>query len=467
MADGYPRFQAGGAYPYQNHTQQSRHLAHRNGSPISGARGLFQPNLDAASPNRSPGTRSPAHNLYANNMFGTSNNHRHNQLLSGGSAQIYQNAMGFNSKSYQAQHHGSQVHHVNGQGLDHGGAGYASHNYTNSGSTLNASTPHYAPAHLSNGTPDQSHASISPPNEHWAEQEAEYHRLKNANDKPHYYARNSPHVSRFPGASQSSVSQQLDPGEHGDRRKAPAFSDEPDETGCWDAMDLGGHGLRSMNSSIFRHYPDLSKIYFNHNALTWLPPDIGLMRSLTILDLSFNQLESLPAEIGMLTNLKKLLVYGNKLRDLPTEIGTLFQLETLGVAGNSLLRIDYIQHIRDNGTKDFVRHLREQAERLYIDDTPHRLELTVFQHLHHRMIESGLSLSMRLILKLTSSVSAAGTYSAIVPPQRKPTATLPLRRLRGIIDAVLSWTRSRTEMPTFLHCKKSMSRITTSTSGQI
>ena len=128
-------------------------------------------------------------------------------------------------------------------------------------------------------------------------------------------------------------------------------------------MDLGGHGLRSMGASIFRHYPDLHKIYFNHNLLTWLPPDIGSMRSLTILDLSFNKLDSLPPEIGMLTNLKKLLVYGNLLRDLPAELGTLFQLETLGVVGNNMLRADYMQQIRENGTKEFVRYLREQASR--------------------------------------------------------------------------------------------------------
>ncbi|KAK4553429.1 Glucose-repressible alcohol dehydrogenase transcriptional effector [Recurvomyces mirabilis] len=359
MADGYPRFNPGGQYlPFQNHPLP-RGIRNGNGSPLSSARGLFSQVNDTPSPNRSPGTRSPAHTQFGMHGYGGGNHSRQIASINGGGHANYQSAMGFHGKSY-APNHGNQVHHMNSQAQEHG-HGYPGHQYTGSGSTLNASTPHYAPAHLSNGTPDQSNASSHPPNQHWQDQEAEYDRLKNAGDKPHFYARNSPHVSRFPGTSQSSISQQTEPGEHGDRRKVPAFAEEVEETGSWDAMDLGGHGLRSMGASIFRHYPDLHKIYFNHNLLTWLPPDIGSMRSLTVLDLSFNKLDSLPAEIGMLTNLKKLLLYGNNLRDLPAEIGTLFQLETLGVVGNNMLRADYMQQIRDNGTKDFVRYLREQA----------------------------------------------------------------------------------------------------------
>ena len=45
MADGFNRFHTGGQYLYQS--QHSRNLhTHRNGSPISNTRGLFQPNID-------------------------------------------------------------------------------------------------------------------------------------------------------------------------------------------------------------------------------------------------------------------------------------------------------------------------------------------------------------------------------------------------------------------------------------
>jgi CCR4-NOT transcription complex subunit 6 len=362
MADGFNRFGAGGpSYYYSNQHNRST-INHRNGSPISNGRGLFQPNPDTPSPNRSPGTHSPAHNSYSMYNHG---NHRQNHLMNGGAGHQFQTQMGLHGKGgFQGQNHTNNAHHLNNQSQEHSigghGAPFGNHQYTNSGSGLNASTPHYAPAHLSNGTPDQSGALGHPPNEHWQEQENDYARLKQAGDKPHFYARNSPHVSRFPGTSQSSTSQRTELEEHGERRKTLP-SDDAEEAGSWDAMDLGGHGLRSMGPSIFRHYPNLRKIYFNHNLLTWLPSEIGSMRSLTVLDLSFNKLEALPPEIGMLTNLKKLLLYGNLLHDLPFELGSLYQLETLGIAGNSMLRPDYLERVRNEGTKEFIRWLRENA----------------------------------------------------------------------------------------------------------
>lgn len=347
----------GSQYFYQN--QHSRTANHRNGSPISNSRGLFQPNPDTPSPNRSPGTHSPAGNPYTT-MYGNHGNHRQAHLLNGGAGHSFQTQLGLH-KGFQSQSHGGQAHHLNNQAQEHAlgghGSAFANHQYSNSGSTLTSSTPHHA--HLQNG----SSPHTDPPNEHWAEQEAEYTRLKNAGDKPHYYARNSPHVSRFPGTSQSSITQRAED-EAGERRRA-AETEDADEAGTWDALDLGGHGLRSMGASIFRHYPKLRKIYFLHNKLRWLPPDIGHMRALTVLDLSFNDLDSLPAEIGMLTHLKKLLLYGNNLRDLPFEIGSLFKLEVLGVVGNTMLRADYLDRIKEAGTKEFVRYLREQAPRKF------------------------------------------------------------------------------------------------------
>ncbi|KAK0290676.1 Glucose-repressible alcohol dehydrogenase transcriptional effector [Friedmanniomyces endolithicus] len=360
MADAFNRFNTGGQYFYQ--PQHPRTLNHRNGSPISNSRGLFQPNTDTPSPNRSPGTHSPAHNPYA--MYNHSN-HRQNHLLSSGAGHNFQTQMGLH-KGFQNQNHGNNSHHMSSQTQDHGVVGHNSafgnHQYSNSASNLTASTPHYAPTHLQNGNSDQSAVlgnSVS--NEHWADQKAEYGRLQKAGDKPHFYARNSPHVSRFPGASQSSITRSMDTEEHGERRRALTASEEAEEAGSWDALDLGGHGLKSMGPSLFRHYPNLRKIYFNHNKLTWLPGEVGHMRNLTVLDLSFNKLDTLPAEVGMLTKLKKLLLYGNELRDLPYEIGSLYHLEVLGIAGNHMLRADYMERMREHGTKEFVRFLREQA----------------------------------------------------------------------------------------------------------
>jgi len=365
MADGFNRFNTGGPYFYPNqHSSHPRNLHHRNGSPIINSRGLFQSNTDTPSPSRSPGTHSPAHNPYS--MYNHSS-HRQSHGLLNGAGHTYQNQMGLH-KGFQSQNHNHQAHHLSNQHQDHGGIGghgsaFGNHQHTISGSTLANTTPHFTPAHLQNGTPDNSGAFSKPANEHWSEQLREYQKLKMAEHKPHYYARTTPHVSRLPGSSISSVSQRTEVDEHGERRRLLTSDGELEEVGAWDAMDLGGHGLKSMSTSIFRHYPDLHKIYFNHNKLTWVPHEIGTMRSLTVLDLSFNDLQVLPVEIGMLTTLKRLLLYENHLDDLPNEIGSLYQLEMLGIEGNPMRHCDYKERLIEHGTRELVRHLREQAER--------------------------------------------------------------------------------------------------------
>lgn len=135
--------------------------------------------------------------------------------------------------------------------------------------------------------------------------------------------------------------------------------------GSWDAMDLCGQGLKGMAPALFKHYPKLHKIYLNWNKLRDIPPQIGQMRFLTILDLSMNELQVLPPEIGMLTNLKKLSLYDNHLDDLPFELGSLHQLEMLGIEGNPM-RPDYKERLAEHGTQELIRYLREQAPRTYM-----------------------------------------------------------------------------------------------------
>ena len=139
-------------------------------------------------------------------------------------------------------------------------------------------------------------------------------------------------------------------------------------------MDLGGHGLKSMGASLFRHYPHLRKIYFNHNNLSSLPPHISFMRHLTVLDLSFNSLTELPPEIGMLTHLKKLLLFDNALDEIPYEVGYLYQLEMLGLEGNPMRRARaQMERLVDHGTHELVRYLREEAPSKFLFLTKVRL----------------------------------------------------------------------------------------------
>ncbi|EEB07455.2 CCR4-Not complex subunit Ccr4 [Schizosaccharomyces japonicus yFS275] len=53
----------------------------------------------------------------------------------------------------------------------------------------------------------------------------------------------------------------------------------------WSCLDMGGVGLRSLSVELFR-FTFLTELYINHNNLTRLPPEIGKLRSLVVLDAS-------------------------------------------------------------------------------------------------------------------------------------------------------------------------------------
>lgn len=71
-------------------------------------------------------------------------------------------------------------------------------------------------------------------------------------------------------------------------------------------------------------------------GLTELPPEIGQLTQLEMLNLLDNQLSSLPASIGQLTQLKTLKLSGNPISSLPPEIGQLSQLSHLYLRGSQL-----------------------------------------------------------------------------------------------------------------------------------
>ncbi len=52
-----------------------------------------------------------------------------------------------------------------------------------------------------------------------------------------------------------------------------------------------------------------------------IPPSIGNLRKLRVLDLEENKLDSLPNEIGFLRELQRLIIQSNQLVALPRAIG--------------------------------------------------------------------------------------------------------------------------------------------------
>lgn len=362
MADGLNRFNPGQQhYLYQNHTSHSRGHplgGHRNGSPVNNnGRGLYHPNADTPSPNRSPGTNSPAHNPYSSSMYNHTSHRQNHNLLNGAAHQTFQPQQAALGKVFQSSMHGGNQHHMNNQHHDNGMGGhtnhFGNHQHNISTSTLSNATPHFTPAHLQNGTTDNSLGK--PQTEHWAEQLREYQTLRMADHKAHYYARTAPNVSRL--SSNLAKNAAKTDAEDGDRRR---IIDESDEMGNFNTIDMSGQGLKVLAPIVITRYTKLKNLYLSWNRLSSIPPQVGTMRFLTHLDLSFNNLSFLPPEIGMLTNLKKLSLYENNLEDLPYELGTLFQLEMLGIEGNPM-RQEYKDRLMEHGTQELIRHLREQA----------------------------------------------------------------------------------------------------------
>ncbi|XP_065611193.1 p53-induced death domain-containing protein 1 [Cyrtonyx montezumae] len=98
-----------------------------------------------------------------------------------------------------------------------------------------------------------------------------------------------------------------------------------------------------------------------HGSLTSLPPDIGTLRCLTHLDLSFNSLSTLPSCIPCLTSLRMFLVSHNNLVALPENFGSLSKLTFFSAMKNKL--------------KDLPRSIGELAALEYLDLSENALEL--------------------------------------------------------------------------------------------
>lgn len=83
---------------------------------------------------------------------------------------------------------------------------------------------------------------------------------------------------------------------------------------------------------------DMTILNFSNN-LSVIPPEIGRLKNVVLLDLFKNKLVSLPREIGQLTNLCYLNLHNNQLVSLPAEIGQLINLQRLDLNTNKLISL--------------------------------------------------------------------------------------------------------------------------------
>jgi CCR4-NOT transcription complex subunit 6 len=113
----------------------------------------------------------------------------------------------------------------------------------------------------------------------------------------------------------------------------------------------------------------------NDNQLTKLPPEIGKLVNLTVLDASSNKLRSLPPEIGDLSRLREFQLNNNYIRVFPFEMGKLFNLQILNIKGNPLPNEILNLQAEVNGTSKLLTYL--------LDSLP---GMNIFIHLYNLII---------------------------------------------------------------------------------
>lgn len=87
----------------------------------------------------------------------------------------------------------------------------------------------------------------------------------------------------------------------------------------------------------------LTKLSVCHFSIRYLPPEIGCLINLELLDLSFNKMRSLPKEISSLKALISLKVANNKLVELPAGLSSLQRLENLDLSRNRLTSLGLLE----------------------------------------------------------------------------------------------------------------------------
>ncbi len=100
-----------------------------------------------------------------------------------------------------------------------------------------------------------------------------------------------------------------------------------------------GNGLTGVIPPELGSLPHLRVLDLSHNRLEGpIPAQLGSLSSLQVLDLSGNQLTGpIPPELGSLSNLQRLNLGGNRLTGpIPPELGSLSNLQWLFLSGNQL-----------------------------------------------------------------------------------------------------------------------------------
>ncbi|XP_052416341.1 leucine-rich repeat-containing protein 28-like isoform X1 [Carassius gibelio] len=96
------------------------------------------------------------------------------------------------------------------------------------------------------------------------------------------------------------------------------------------------NSLTTLPENLAQKLPNLIELYLHSNNIAIIPQAIGNLVKLQSLDLSDNALQFICPEIGQLRSLRHLRLANNQLKFLPQELGDLGEMETLDVSMNLL-----------------------------------------------------------------------------------------------------------------------------------
>jgi Leucine-rich repeat (LRR) protein len=87
-------------------------------------------------------------------------------------------------------------------------------------------------------------------------------------------------------------------------------------------------------------HSQLTEIVAGYNRLTVIPPAIGNLLRLTVLDVRNNQLKTLPSELARCGELRDLILSFNRFSKIPPVVYQLKKLEHIIADGNQITNID-------------------------------------------------------------------------------------------------------------------------------
>ncbi|XP_006159627.1 leucine-rich repeat-containing protein 69 isoform X2 [Tupaia chinensis] len=111
-------------------------------------------------------------------------------------------------------------------------------------------------------------------------------------------------------------------------------------------LHLFGNRICRFASGVCDGLQNLILLNLNNNQLTWLPQEIGRLKSLVYMSINHNQLAIIPTELCSLLNLVELQLNYNQVIYIPEEIKFLKDLQKLLLARNNIKALPNFQNLK-------------------------------------------------------------------------------------------------------------------------